>query len=417
MASCGLMYGALNTLKTTNLGRIARYLYETFGLTSRMITADNEYDTVKDLVEAGVIEVFAIKALANPFGTLTKLSQGYWPQIQNDRIVMCATPPDRMATIGAYLIEGTTTIGELLHADHINKARKIGENIVGQFTDQVETDTGIEEISYGKSAQAHYQHVQDYVTYNLIPTFAMLAIKWVWWTGHEYMGEDEATGQARIGPGVIGKAAVMKVPRVVGNTLHMTANEEVSTNAQTHKTTRKMERRAYFEKHKDQFLKMQDWPAGLKLPEDSVDAWSKLFPDGYIELTHNQGVEQYVKFHQEIARRAQKLVIMPGTEMFVDAKAREPQVALPAIGTPTIGTTTQTAPPRRAPILPPRRPLPTPIRRPAPTPASPQPTLEEQLTKSIEQQTGPPVLLEPAAGDGAEPPSINDLNSTQNKGE
>jgi len=179
-ASCGLIYGAINTTKTTNLGRIARYLYETFGLTSRMITADNEYDTVKDLQEAGVIDVFAIKALPNPFGVLTKLSQGFWPSSVNGRLRMLPTSADRMSKIGAYLIEGTTTIAELCHEDHIRKGRAIGEDVVGKFTDAVDTGDGVEQITFAKSARAHYQQVQDFVTMDLIPTFSMLPVKWIW---------------------------------------------------------------------------------------------------------------------------------------------------------------------------------------------------------------------------------------------
>src|ERR1700757_1857720 len=183
-ASCGLVYGAINTTKTTQLGRIARYLYESFGLTSRMITADNEYDTVMDLKEAGVIDVWTVRSLLNPFAVMTKLSRGYWPKIVDGRLKMLPTPPEQWATIGAYLIEGTTTIAELLHKDHINKARSIGEDVVGKFTDTVETDEGEETITFAKSARAHYQQVQDLVTMNLIPNFSMLPVKWVWWTGH-----------------------------------------------------------------------------------------------------------------------------------------------------------------------------------------------------------------------------------------
>jgi hypothetical protein len=370
-----------------------------------MITADNEYDTVKDLVDADVVDVFSIKVISNPFGVLTKLSQGYWPAIKNGKLVMAPTPPDKFARIGAYLIEGTTTIGELCHADHINKARQIGENIVGKFSELVETDTGVEEITYGKSAMSHYQQVQDYVCFNLIPGFAKLPVKWVWWTGHEYMGEDEATGRSMLGPGVVGKAAVMRVPRVVGNTFHMVANEEVSTNPQTHKTTRTLTHRAYFEKHKDAFMAGQSWPAGLKIPmgDDGsfLKGWQAKFPDGYIELTQDQGVEAYVKYHQEIARKTTKLVLTPGTEIYVESSAKDP-APLPAQTTPlpSTGGASQLKPAPRPAVMPLRKPVP-PLPRPAPLVAA-KPTLEAQLIASIEQVTGKPVS--PDSG----PPSIND---------
>lgn len=420
-ASCGLIYGAINTTKTTNLGRIARYLYETFGLTSRMVTADNEYDTIKDLQEAGVIEVFAIKALSNPFGVLTKLSQGYWPVAVNGKLRMLPTPPEQMAKIGAYLIEGTTTIAELCHEDHIRKGRAIGEDVVGKFTDAVETDEGVEQITFAKSARAHYQQVQDFVTMDLIPTFSMLPVKWIWWTGHEYAGEDEATGQTRLGPGVVGKAAVMRVPRVVGNTFHTVATELVETDPRTHKTTRTVDRRAYFEPHMDAFMRTQPWPAGIKIPVDKVAEWQKLFPNGYIPLTLDKGIEQYITFHHEIGKRRGKLVIMPGAEVYQGEKTSGEAIA--ATGPPPMApipisqpAVSQTRPPVRSMPSPTfRRPVPAP--RPAIVPPRQEPNLEQQLVKSIEQVTGQPVAV---PIDEAEPalPDINAVPaSTTEKGE
>ena len=403
-ASCGLIYGAINTTKTTNLGRIARYLYETFGLTSRMITADNEYDTVKDLQEAGVIDVFAIKALPNPFGVLTKLSQGFWPSSVNGRLRMLPTSADRMSKIGAYLIEGTTTIAELCHEDHIRKGRAIGEDVVGKFTDAVDTGDGVEQITFAKSARAHYQQVQDLVTMDLIPTFSMLPVKWIWWTGHEYAGEDEATGQTRLGPGVVGKAAVMRVPRVVGNTFHTVAAEVVATDARTHKTTRTVDRRAYFEPHADAYMRTNMWPAGIKIPVDQVAEWQRLFPDGYIPLTLASGIEQYVAFHHEIGKRRSKLSLTPGTEVYQGAKTSGEVSASAPISSPApvpitqAAQTSQTKPPVR-PYRPPaagqpiRRPGAV-MGRPAMSPPVPQPSLADQLTKSIEHVTGAPVPVE-----------------------
>jgi hypothetical protein len=370
-ASCGLLYGAINVSKTTQLGRAARWLYEKYGFISRLITADNEYDTLKPLIEAGVIEHWAIKALANPFGVLIKLSQGYWPVVRNGKLIMAKTPPEKMARIGAYLVEGTVTIAELCHQNHINHGRVMGEDVVGKFTDVVETDEGPESLILAKSARAHYQQVQDFMTMNLIPTFSMLPIPWVWWSGHEYTGEDEATGQTRLGPGVIGKAAVMKVPRVIGNSFHLVMQENVQNNPQTHKTTRTVERRAYFEHHADSFSKVLMWPAGVKIPAAWIPAWQERFPNGYIPLTLDAGVEQYLEFQYQMAKDEKRLVIAPGTEVFksispgtgVQAESvsnsggmQQPVAPVPA-ATQATQAATQTTPPRRSgpPVrLPPR---------------------------------------------------------------
>src|ERR1700675_954110 len=153
-ASCGLIYGAMNTTKTTKLGRVARYLFDKHGLRSRLISADNEYDTLEDLIGEWIIEPFAMAAIPNPFPVLTKLSLGYWPVMQNGQVVMQQTSVEEWSKIGAIMIEGTTTIAEMLLQDHIRKGRKIGEGVVGEFQE--------DGITFAKSAQSHYGHVQDF---------------------------------------------------------------------------------------------------------------------------------------------------------------------------------------------------------------------------------------------------------------
>lgn len=383
-ASCGLLYGAMNTTKTTNLGRIARYLYEKYGLVSRLISADNEYDTLEDLIDAGVIEPFAISSVPNPFPTLTKLSMGMWPIMVNGQIQMQLTSPEQMAKIGAYLIEGTTTIGELLHQDHIRKARKIGEDLVGKFDE--------EGITFAKSAMSHYGHVQDFVVLDLIPRFSTLPVMWVWWTGHEYAGEDEATGQARLGPGVVGKAATMKVPRKMGNTFHFVAAENSQMDPHTHKSMRTTEYRAYFEPHADVQMIRTMWPAGVKLPVQAIPAWRAKFPEGFIPLTLETGVEQYLQFHDDLSK-ADKLVITPGSVVQPEKSSGEVagQVAagpapLPSAVTPLVS---QVRPPVRG-YRPPVRPGVQPIRavvagHSVGRVTSATPNLEQQLEASIAQ--------------------------------
>lgn len=402
----------MNTTKTTNLGRIARYLYEKYGLKSRLISADNEYDTLEDLIGAGVIEPFAIVAVPNPFPVMTKLSMGQWPVIEHGIPVMRETPPAEMAKIGAYLIEGTTTIAELLHQDHIRKARKIGEDLVGKFEE--------DGITFAKSAQSHYGHVQDFVTLDLIPRFSMLPVQWVWWTGHEYAGEDEATGQTRLGPGVVGKAATMKVPRKMGNTFHFVSAENIETDARTHKSTRTTEYRAYFEPHSDAQLVRLFWPAGVKLPVTAIPKWRERFPGGYIPLTLTQGVEQYIEFHDTLAKQ-DKLVITPGAGALPKPEITQGVKSGEATSAPApVPAATQTRPPYRGYQRPPlpRTPTPMPIRVGGPygtgqkdsvinKEPEPEPSLEETLKKSIEAVTGEPVVV----------PDINAVPVPTEKGE
>jgi len=400
-ASCGLLFGGINTLKTTNLGRAAKYLYDTYGCVARLISADNEYETIAPEINAGIIDPFSIVAIPNPFGVCCKLQIGYWPEVRDGRIVMCKPRIEngRMLDrhgrwIGAYLIEGTTTIAELFHQDHINNQRKIGEDLVGKFEVAVETDTGMEVITLAKSAQSHYGQVQNHVTQSMIPAMSMLpGLKWVWWTGHEYAGEDEATGQMRLGPGVVGKAATMVVPRKMGNTFHMVSVESSQVDARTRKVKRSIEHRAYFESHADANLITQMWPAGVKLPPVAVPEWRNMFPDGYIPLTFDQGIEAFIKFHD---KHEIKIVVAVPDNLPVPAVSGEvpglqtgspAPVSLPLPVQPQTGigqgpavqqamqAATQTQPVGRPSLRRPLRPIVMP---------TPQPPLADQLQKSID---------------------------------
>jgi len=303
-ASCGLIYGAMNTLKTTNLGRIARYLFETHGLRSRLISADNEWDSLTQEIDDGIIIPLTIVAAPRPFPLLTKLSKGMWPgpdPRQKGKLVMLPTPPEELAKY-CYLIEGIKTISELLMQDHVNKARVIGQDVVGKFEEALVP--GDEAYTYANPAQSHHYNVQTVVTMSLIPDFMSLPVRWVWWTGHEYKGEDEATGQRMLGPGVTGKAATTIVPRKVGNCLHSDSTETTELDPKTKKNTRTIEYRAYYERHADLESPSLKWPAALKMPAKWVPVWRERHPGGYIKLTFDEGIEDYLRFHDEMAVKA-----------------------------------------------------------------------------------------------------------------
>jgi hypothetical protein len=307
-ASCGLLYGAMNTFKTTNLGRIARYLYEHHGLRSRLISADNEWDSLQEEIDEGIVLPLSILAFPNPFPVLTKLSKGMWPEYnaRTRKLEFKPTTPDDLSKL-AYLIEGTTTIGELLMQDHVMKARVIGQDVVGKFEEAAEPGDTV--YSYANPAQSHHYNVQTFVTMSLIPDFMMLPVKWVWWTGHEYRGEDEATKQRLLGPGVTGKAVTSKVPRKVGNCLHMDVVEQVEIDKVTKRSKRLLKHMAFYEPHADSESPSLKWPAGLKMPATWTPAWRERHPDGFIELTLTQGVDDYLKFHDEMTAKSAKTTV------------------------------------------------------------------------------------------------------------
>jgi hypothetical protein len=239
---------------------------------------------------------------------LTKLSKGEWPTYnpRTRKLEFKTTPLDELSKY-VYLLEGTTTFGELLMQDHVMKARVIGQDVVGKFEEAYEPGDTV--YSYANPAQSHHYNVQTFVTMSLIPDFMMLPVKWVWWTGHEYRGEDEATKQRLLGPGVTGKAVTSKVPRKVGNCIHMDIAEEVEIDKVTKRSKRILRHRAYYEPHADSESPSLKWPAGLKMPAVWVPAWRERHPEGFIELTLTEGVDDYLKFHDEMAAKSAKTTV------------------------------------------------------------------------------------------------------------
>jgi len=422
-ASCILGYGDTNTWKTTNLGRAARYIFEMFGMVCRMPSADNEYDTVANEINDGLIEPFSLVAIPNPFGVTKKICEGYWPEVVNGKLIMKKTPVvdgyminAKGQRIGGYLVEGTTTIAELLHQDHINKGRKIGEDLVGKFDDQVETDKGLEVATFAKSAQSHYGQVQDYVVQFMVPALSMLpGLKWVIWTGHEYLGENEI-GQVRLGPGVVGKAATTKITRKIGNTFHFVRSETIDM--RTRKRT--FEHRAYCDLHPDAQLQTMLWHVAIKLPAHAVPSCLAKFPDGYIPLSAQQGIEVYMRHHDEHAIKI--LATLPDTITPDNLSAPVVSVEVLGLQTGSPAPVSLRLPPQHVPLVSDvKAPTQTqPVVRPSGRPARfgrptlVPPTLATQLQKSIDAVQQAKAASQVQVITPTEPPTENvvpDINS------
>lgn len=249
----------------------------------------------------------------NPFPVLIKLSEGYWPTLHNGKLVM--TPPrlnadgrivtDSGQIVGQYAIEGLSTIASMLLQDHIRNVRKIGQDVVGEFTQLVYISGDKGDIStpvkFGKAAPSHYGQVQEFVLLDLVPRFAVLPLTRVIWTAHEAKGDDDVTGMKNsvLGPATVGKATVKKTGMKFGDTLHFSKHiDKLRKDGKIVMDSRgeplqEILYRAYYEDHPDEELTRMVWPAKLSLPLKRVQELHTTFPGGYIPMDITGGMTKF----------------------------------------------------------------------------------------------------------------------------
>ena len=135
MAESCLIYGDSGSTKTSQIVFLAKYIYETTGKITRMITADGGgYKPVEDsgLIEAGVIEILDFTdRVRYPYvlATLRRLARGQWPKIYVDtdgkrKRGLREAEPDDWKKVGAYAIDGIAGICDIVISNVSNRQEK-----------------------------------------------------------------------------------------------------------------------------------------------------------------------------------------------------------------------------------------------------------------------------------------------------
>ena len=287
------IYGATGTYKTTSIGRFARYIHKITNKRTRLVTAEaGNLEPIQDEIDEGIIEVATLvdhPALLSILRGISKLHM--WPTEVNGKLKLVRE--HELDQIGAYAIEGITTISELLLRHLANSGRKINEDVVGQFS---ETDAGLgltgDDFKFAAPARSHYGFVQKDIL-DIIQGFSSLPINRVLFTAHEGKGQDEFSKQLVYGPGSVGKAATGAIPSYVGDLIHY----EIEDGGMG-KDSKVV---AYLKSHADAQTKVL-WPAKIRLRAKYIPEFQKAFPGGKFELTVDQGIERYLAFQDEIGR-------------------------------------------------------------------------------------------------------------------
>lgn len=270
-----LCYGATGTRKTTSLGSAAKYIYETTRAPVRYISADGGgWEPIQPYIDAGIVIPYRLSDGPTLLEQIRLFRKGFWPNETGEF-------KKNLDNVGAYAIEGLTSISMLMLRHLVTKGQKVAQDVVGQFKEGSEI--------FGAAAMAHYGFVQQEIldtigAFSTLPTLG----KRVFFTAHEGKGQDEQTRQTIYGPASVGKAITDKIPLFFGDLLHF---ETVVLDLKTNKTTV----RAYLKNHADADLQSILWPAKARMPFDVVADFEKKWPNGYIDLGE-ETLYDYLKF-------------------------------------------------------------------------------------------------------------------------
>jgi hypothetical protein len=217
------LYGASGLRKTTNIGRFARYIHEVTGKRTRLVTAEGgNLEPVAGEIDDGILEVAYVSENKDLLTILRALSRGRWPVESGGKLKFGA--PD-LEGVGGYAVEGITTISLLMLRHLANDARKINEEVVGQFSEGADLGLDPKETKFSAPARSHYGFVQN-VILDIIQDFNSLAVGRVLFTAHEGKGQDDFSKQLVYGPAAVGKAATTSIPAYVGDLLHVDVEEQ-----------------------------------------------------------------------------------------------------------------------------------------------------------------------------------------------
>jgi hypothetical protein len=278
------MYGETGTRKTTEIGGLVEYIYEKWGLPSRMVTVEPNYSHIMKYVRAEILEVYPVmENFRSPLALLRALSQGAWmPSVtRGEKTYLTPAGPKRefidpcgnkisqptlQQPIGAYFFEGISSTASLLLRTVTNAGRKIGEGVVGQFSEESYLEGKPDEL-YAASAMAHYGFVQNQIQ-DLLVAFCSLPVKMVAFTAHEGRGVDNITKAPLHGPQVVGKAGTSTIAPKVGDLFHM--DSVLATRDASGAIVKAETVRAYFQKHSDPDNSSILWPAKPRWPKDQI---------------------------------------------------------------------------------------------------------------------------------------------------
>lgn len=292
LSRCGrssIIYGPSGSGKTTQLYFMAKWLWETRQLKSRIISAGGGdlapfYDS--GMVDDGTVEIYNIDASKRPLADSYRLSEGYWPVWSNkaNQFVLrdhdaCKTSVEKFAEYGMIALDHITGLGNL----HLAAMSGMEDNAGFKHSIEIRED----EQFIGGLQEGHYGIVHNICHRIMTKGFLLLPIPFVIVTALEGIGKLKKTSETVYGPNTVGQAQVSDIPTWFGDCIHLEISEK--------ETEETIERtfNAWFMQHTDPKTDIMYLAKPRVLPEfiPSLVKWAN--GEGRIELGTERGIDRY----------------------------------------------------------------------------------------------------------------------------
>jgi hypothetical protein len=284
--STALIYGDSGIGKTANLQMIADYLLSLYpGTKGRLITADGGGATPflqTGLVDSGKVELLNIAASDLAYAEISALSEGKWPTTGATGSKTWYTKGASLKDVSFIMIEGLESFGQLLlsHMAHQNSGRA-GFKLSWDFAEDLDGET----YQVGGLDKGHYGIVQNELLRIHTRGFSQLPVQWIIWTSKVSRGEEDRTRETIYGPALVGKAKTSTLSGSFGDCLHL----------DTVQVDNREQRVAWFTRHLDR-ISNTPYIAKSRIALAATPYLWKLWPNGYVPLFYDKGLEQYFKF-------------------------------------------------------------------------------------------------------------------------
>jgi len=198
------------------------------GLPSQLVCTDNAgWEPIQSLVDEGIIIPFKVTSQRKYLiQTLSKLSQGYWPENPKDTLSPLLPPEKGLSEVAARFFDSITTTCDLIMEVHQNSIT-VTNGVMNATNVRVPEMPKDSFIVSGEGADAYarrftgrsdYQGVQQRIE-EFIRNTSMLPVP-VIWTALEVKGEDQDK-RPIYGPQFIGKALTGICGPWFGNMIHL----------------------------------------------------------------------------------------------------------------------------------------------------------------------------------------------------
>lgn len=357
MPETAIAYGDSGCGKTTICVHLSKWMYETFGLTTRLISAEGWGPVENEgLIKAGVVEAYSLKTAKKFLSATRKLSRGWWPKIvredvditdengvvigtENKLVRRIVQDNEALSKVGLYFIETADSIADaymdfikqeeiIVETDRGTKIQSIGpQGTAGRFEQEGEV--------LGSNSEGHFGVVQSEM-YKLFKDFGGVGgnVKIVFWTAHTGMGKMgsqkskvtrkdgssvmKLSGESCYCPLLVGEAKNALVPSWVGDCFHLEdvplifdENGEISQQKQV---------RAYYENHREGgMLEGPQYRAKSRVSPSDIEALHERFPGGFIPLgvKDGSGLDSYYRWLEH--RREDNIKSIRGWKEKLDA--------------------------------------------------------------------------------------------------